>query len=150
MSVDRLKVLQMLSDGGIDAETASKLLNGEIDMPAVEPVEDVQEDAEIAVDEIDSAEIKIIKQLKTEEINIEEEEIDGHDDDQTRLHILVTGEPFKIDVDVKLPSKLVRIGSRIRAVIREEMDGTIVDDETLDIEFDTGDQHVRIYSEAIA
>ncbi len=158
MSTDRLKILQLVSDGGIDAATASKILSGKLDVadyvqsePA-EPAERAEEDIAEEVSDVEEvpeptakAHISIIAVEEEEDVSDSEPSDTESDGSEKRVRILVTGKPIKLDLDITMPSGVVSAAKQFGAyVLKEESDAPW---EEVNFTFNEGKQNVRIFTE---
>ena len=166
MSIDRLKILEKLAAGSIDAETAAVMLQekanpverpdailkveetplpeDEAPMPKMaveaEPTEKAAEST-IWVDEEPEP-------LNKAEIIAIEEEIEAETAKQSRIRVIVTGKPVKANLNITLPISLLKFGAHIGSYFTPEIDGA--EGENLNVHIDTGDQQVRIFTEQAA
>ncbi len=154
MALDRMKILQLLSDGGIDAETASKLLSGELNTDTIKEVKVESEPVVEAVKEPEPEPSPSVDELKaTSKVTLIAIEDEG-DSAETKstpdknVRVVVTGKPLKIDLDLSVPSGLVGAAKQLGAfLLKEESDAAW---EEVSFSFNEGKQHVRIFTEQTA
>ena len=151
MSENRLEILQMLADGKIDAEQAAAMMNGaeapisaEPEPPAPEmakapppppPIIEKQPEEVIEI-EIDEEPLELSK-VKADEATKASR--------QSKLRLVISGDPIQANVEFSLPESLLELGQQIGTMFSSESKGG--DWSDLNFEVDAGEQHIHIYTE---
>ncbi|MGB1249970.1 MAG: SHOCT-like domain-containing protein [Candidatus Promineifilaceae bacterium] len=155
MSQERLKVLELLSAGTINAEQAAELLqNLSTPVPPPPPeieIEAAEEEAPPAIDF--QMELQNLKASVGSEAPPPVDEPADTDDEQaseaprkpTKLRIRVSDSSGKQRADIGIPFKLLKFGISIGERFAPEFGER--DWQNLDIDIEDGDGHVRIFVE---